>query len=188
MTENQASGQGMPAFKISDKELMEVSFYVPEDVRDYVREGDRVTVEAGSGEVKGRISSISTAVDQQRGLFKIDAQITSSGDKNLSTNTSVSLTLVTNSVKDKILIPFDSVYYDDDQAYVFVVENDRAVRRDVTAGPYNNDTIAILDGLIEGDEVIITWGAGLKDGAIVQVIEQENDNSSSGTGTDSRKK
>ncbi|HAL58174.1 MAG TPA: hypothetical protein DCP64_01520, partial [Sarcina sp.] len=70
----------------------------------------------------------------------------------------------------------------------FVVENDRAVRRDVTAGPYNNDTIAILDGLIEGDEVIITWGAGLKDGAIVQVIEQENGNSSSGTGTDSRKK
>lgn len=188
VTENQASGQGMPAFKISDKELMEVSFYVPEDVRDYVREGDRVTVEAGSGEVKGRISSISTAVDQQRGLFKIDAQITSPGDKNLSTNTSVSLTLVTNSVKDKILIPFDSVYYDDDQAYVFVVENDRAVRRDVTAGPYNNDTIAILDGLIEGDEVIITWGAGLKDGAIVQVIEQENDNSSSGTGTDSQKK
>lgn len=95
---------------------------------------------------------------------------------------------MTNSVKDKILIPFDSVYYDDDQAYVFVVENDRAVRKDVTAGPYNNDTIAILDGLSEGDEVIITWGAGLKDGAIVQVIDQDNDNSSSGTGTDSLKK
>lgn len=180
VTENQISGQGMPAFTISDKELMEVTFYVPEDVRDYIREGDRVTVEAGDGEVKGRISAISTAVDQQRGLFKIDAQITAPGDKDLLTNTSVSLSLVTNSVKDRILIPFDAVYYDNGQAYVFIVRDDRAVRRDVTTGPYNDDTIAIMDGLSEGDEVIITWGAGLKDGAIVEVIEQDKD-SRSGT-------
>ena len=179
VSENQISAQGYPAFTISDKEAMEVSFYVPEDVRDYLQTGDEVRVESGDKEVKGRISNIGTAVDVQKGLFKILAEITTVTDRALLSNTSVSLSLVTNSVKNEILIPFDAVYYDNDQAYVFVAkkENDgtHARRRDVTAGAYNNSQIAILEGLSEGEEVITTWGAGLKDGAAVEIIEKAQD-------------
>jgi multidrug efflux pump subunit AcrA (membrane-fusion protein) len=161
---------------------MEVSFYVPEEVRDYLRPGDQIHVETPSGDVKGRISLIGTAVDPQKGLFKVTAEITTVTDKSLLSNTSVSLSLVTNSVKDQILIPFDAVYYDNDQAYVFVAEKgtegDRAVRRDVTAGAYNNEMIAILEGLSDGDQVITTWGAGLKDGAPIEIIHPQTDNQS----------
>lgn len=176
--ENEASAQGYPAFTISDKEAMEVSFYVPEDVRDYLKAGDEVQVETSAGNVKGRVSSIGTAVDAQKGLFKIVAQITTVTDKSLLSNTSVSLSLVTNSVKNQILIPFDAVYYDNDQAYVFVAQKDtdgeKAVRRDVTTGLYNNDRIVILEGLSSGEEVITTWGAGLKDGASIEVIQTKD--------------
>lgn len=182
VTANEISAQGYPAFTISDKEAMEVSFYVPEEVRDYLRPGDQIHVETPSGDVKGRISLIGTAVDPQKGLFKVTAEITTVTDKSLLSNTSVSLSLVTNSVKDQILIPFDAVYYDNDQAYVFVAEKgtegDRAVRRDVTAGAYNNEMIAILDGLSDGDQVITTWGAGLKDGAPIEIIHPQTDNQS----------
>lgn len=175
VSENEISAQGYPAFTISDKETMEVSFYVPEEVRDYLRTGDQIHVETSSGEVKGRISMIGTAVDPQKGLFKITAEITSVTDKSLLSNTSVSLSLVTNSVKNQILIPFDAVYYENDQAYVFAAqsgtEGDKAVRKNVTAGAYNNEMIAILEGLSEGDRVITTWGAGLKDGAFIEVIQ-----------------
>ncbi|MBR3187627.1 MAG: efflux RND transporter periplasmic adaptor subunit [Lachnospiraceae bacterium] len=179
---NEISAQGYPAFTISDKETMEVSFFVPEEVRDYLRPGDQIHVETPSGDVKGRISLIGTAVDPQKGLFKVTAEITTVTDKSLLSNTSVSLSLVTNSVKDQILIPFDAVYYDNDQAYVFVAEKgtegDRAVRRDVTAGAYNNEMIAILEGLSDGDQVITTWGAGLKDGAPIEIIHPQTDNQS----------
>lgn len=179
VTANEISAQGYPAFTISDKEAMEVSFYVPEDVRDYLRSGDQIHVETASGDVKGRVTQIGTAVDPQKGLFKINAEITTVTDKSLLSNTSVSLSLVTNSVKNQILIPFDAVYYDDDQAYVFVAEKgtegDKAVRRDVTAGAYNNEMIAILEGLSDGDEIITTWGAGLKDGALIEIIHSQTD-------------
>ena len=182
VTANEISAQGYPAFTISDKEAMEVSFYVPEEVRDYLRPGDQIHVETPSGDVKGRISLIGTAVDPQKGLFKVTAEITTVTDKSLLSNTSVSLSLVTNSVKDQILIPFDAVYYDNDQAYVFVAEKgtegDRAVRRDVTAGAYNNEMISILEGLSDGDQVITTWGAGLKDGAPIEIIHPQTDNQS----------
>lgn len=193
VSENEIAAQGYPAFTISDKEAMEVSFYVPEDVRDYVQPGDEVRVEASQGEVKGRISSIATAVDPQKGLFEIKADITTVTDRTLLSNTSVSLSLVTNSVINQILIPFDAVYYDNDQAYVFLIEKNtadsagageeeeggsaaavKAVRRNVTTGPYNNDQITILEGLSDGDEVITTWGAGLKDGAPVEIITRSS--------------
>ena len=182
VTANEISAQGYPAFTISDKEAMEVSFYVPEEVRDYIRSGDQIHVETPSGDVKGSITLIGTAVDPQKGLFKVTAEITTVTDKSLLSNTSVSLSLVTNSVKNQILIPFDAVYYDNDQAYVFVAEKgtegDRAVRRDVTAGAYNNEMIAILEGLSDGDQVITTWGAGLKDGAPIEIIHPQTDNQS----------
>lgn len=177
VTANEISAQGYPAFTISDKEAMEVSFYVPEDVRNYLKSGDQIHVDTPSGDVKGHITLIGTAVDPQKGLFKVTAEITTVTDKSFLSNTSVSLSLVTNSVKDQILIPFDAVYYDNDQAYVFVAEKgtegDRAVRRDVTAGAYNNEMIAILDGLSDGDRIITTWGAGLKDGAPIEIIHPQ---------------
>ena len=180
VTADEVSAQGMPAFIISDKEAMEVSFYVPEEVRDFLKNGDEVTVEASDGEVKGRVSLIGTAVDQQKGLFEIVAEITGVKDKSLLSNTSVSLSLVTNSVKGEILIPFDAVYYDNDQAYVFVAKKGsdatRAERRDVKTGVYNNEQISIVEGLTGGEEVITTWGAGLKDGAVVEILHPATEN------------
>ena len=119
------------------------------------------------------------------------AQITTVTDKSLLSNTSVSLSLVTNSVKNQILIPFDAVYYDNDQAYVFVAQKDtdgeKAVRRDVTTGLYNNDRIVILEGLSSGEEVITTWGAGLKDGAFIEVIQAKDTQTDTQTDAEDKK-
>jgi hypothetical protein len=38
--------------------------------------------------------------------------------------------------------------------------------------------IAILEGLSDGDQVITTWGAGLKDGAPIEIIHPQTDNQS----------
>lgn len=179
VTENQMSAQGQPAFSISDKEMMKVTFYVPEDVRDHLSIGDKVTLDSSKGELEGSVSSIGTGVDQQKGLFKIEADILTIPDKSLLTNTSVNLSVVSDSVDNEILIPFDAVYYDNDQAYVFLVQRGTelttAVRRNVIAGLYSEDMIAILEGLSEGDEVITTWGAGLKDGAAIDIMSVHAD-------------
>lgn len=179
VTENQMSAQGQPAFSISDKEIMKVTFYVPEDVRDHLSIGDKVTLDSSKGQLEGSVSSIGTGVDQQKGLFKIEADILTIPDKSLLTNTSVNLSVVSDSVDNEILIPFDAVYYDNDQAYVFLVQRSgdqiTAVRRNVVAGLYSEDMIAIPEGLSEGDEVITTWGAGLKDGAVIEVMSVKSD-------------
>ena len=158
---------------------MKVTFYVPEDVRDHLSIGDKVTLDSSKGQLEGSVSSIGTGVDQQKGLFKIEADILTIPDKSLLTNTSVNLSVVSDSVDNEILIPFDAVYYDNDQAYVFLVQRSgdqtTAVRRNVVAGLYSEDMIAIPEGLSEGDEVITSWGAGLKDGAVIEVMSVKSD-------------
>lgn len=179
VTEKQMAAQGQPAFVISDKEIMKVSFYVPESVRDHLRIGDTVNVDSDGGNLKGSITSIGTALDQQRGLFRIEADILTIPDKSLLSNTSVNLSVISDSVENEILIPFDSVYYDNDQAYVFIVQRGTdqttAVRRNVTAGLYSEDMIAIPQGLSDGEEVVTSWGAGLKDGAVIEVMPAPSD-------------
>ena len=171
VSENEISAQGYPAFTIADKEAVQLSFYVPGEVRDFLQAGDPVQIEGPAGETAGEVSSIAAAVDPQKGLFEIKADVTSEAASAFLSGSTASLSLVTNAVTDQILIPFDAVYYDNDQAYVFVEEGSKALRRDITAGPYNNEQITVLTGLSGGEHVITTWGAGLKDGAAVEVIE-----------------
>lgn len=161
-----------PAFTISGKQTMIVTFYVTEEVKDFLKTGDAVEVENNGQTFRGSISSIGTAVDAQKGLFKVEAQIYVSEGKSISTGVSVSLSLVTAAVKDNILIPYDAVYYENNQAYVYCVEDGKAVRVDVTTGLYNEDTIAIESGLQEGDEVITSWASGLKNGA--EIAQEDN--------------
>ena len=166
VTENEMFATGVaPAFTISGKQTMIVTFYVTEEVKDFLQVGDAVEVENNGQTYRGSVSSIGTAVDAQKGLFKVEAQIYVSEGKSISTGVSVSVSLVTAAVKDNILIPYDSVYYENNQVYVYCVEDGKAIRVDVTTGLYNEDTIAIESGLEEGDEVIISWASGLKNGA-----------------------
>ncbi len=164
---------GMAAFTISAKQTLLVTFYVPEDVRNFLQIGDTVTVSEEDDSSKGNVSSIGTAVDSSTGLFKVEAEIIPDQAGQYASGTSINLAVVSSRADNQILIPYDAVYHDNDQAYVYVVseEDGTAVRTDVTTGLYNDDTIAVTSGLSEGTQVITTWASGLKDGAQV-VIEQ----------------
>jgi membrane fusion protein (multidrug efflux system) len=55
-------------------------------------------------------------------------------------------------------------------ADVFVVKDGRAERRDIEIGLVLDERVHVVRGLAEGDHVIVTGQAGLRDGAAVQVI------------------
>ena len=70
-------------------------------------------------------------------------------------------------------MPYDAVYYDDNQAYVFCAVDGVAQRRDVTVGLYSDETAAITSGLFALDQVIVSWSPRLRDGAAVRPINEE---------------
>lgn len=166
VTENELfTPSGMPAFTISGKETMLVTFYVTEEVKNFLKQGDAVRVENNEKTYKGHISLVGTAVDPQKGLFKVEAQIYMGKESTLSTGISVSLSVVTGRADNQILVPYDAVYYEENQPYVYCVKDGEALRVDVTTGEYDEETIVIENGIEPGEEVITSWASGLKNGA-----------------------
>jgi multidrug efflux pump subunit AcrA (membrane-fusion protein) len=59
-----------------------------------------------------------------------------------------------------------------ENSYVFVVENGKSVKKPVTLGIQNTSMVEVLDGLAEGEAVVVEGNFGLEDGAPVQVLEE----------------
>jgi len=59
-----------------------------------------------------------------------------------------------------------------ENAYVFVVEGGKAVRKDVKLGLENTRMVEVLSGLADGEAVVVEGNYGLEEGAPVQVLEE----------------
>ncbi|MCD8019003.1 MAG: efflux RND transporter periplasmic adaptor subunit [Clostridiales bacterium] len=175
VSENELASTGYTAFTISSEDSMLVTFYVTEEVKDFLQIGNSVEVDNNGTTYRGSVSSIGTAVDSTKGLFKVEAQIYFNENNAMSSGISVSLSVVTSEAANSIIIPYDAVYYDDNQSYVYYVDDGVAVRKDITTGLYNDDSIVVTSGLDVGEEVITTSASGLKDGALIATPDGSDD-------------
>lgn len=157
-----------PAFVISNKNTMTVTFGVSEGIRGTLRVGQKIQVDRNGRLYDAAITEIGSMVDQTTGLFMIKSCV-STPDDSLLTGSSVKVSADTYSQTDALLIPYDAVYYDDSQPYVYVAENGTAKRKDVETGIFDMDTITVLSGLTTEDTLITSWSANLREGAEISV-------------------
>jgi HlyD family secretion protein len=60
---------------------------------------------------------------------------------------------------------------EDGQSYVFLIKGDFVERRDIKIGKTVNRTVEILEGLEDGDEVVLTPPSSLKDGDKIKISD-----------------
>lgn len=162
---------GTEAVLISNTDSMTIEFSVTEKVRNNLSLGQDVSVEKDDIQTAGTIFEIAESADTQTGLFLIKAAI--SGSTGIMAGTKVTVTL--NSYIDSgFIIPNDAVYHSAGQSYVFVAENGKAVRKDVTTGLFDTDRIVISEGLNAGDHVITSWSSELKEGTRLKENQVKN--------------
>jgi len=160
-----------PAFIISNKNTMVATYYVSEDVRNTFSTGQKITLEKDGRLYDGEVIEIGSAIDTATGLFRIKAAV-KGNTADLLSGTKATVTTDTYHEKNAIIIPYDSVYYDGTQAYVYTVVDGKAKRTEVTTGLYDVDRIVIAEGLTKEDTIITTWSAQLRDG--VEVSSHSN--------------
>ena len=72
---------------------------------------------------------------------------------------------------DALLVPLQSLVSSDGYNYVFIVEPDRTVRRQmIQTGVLQGDSIDVLGGLEPGANIVINGAGFLKDGDLVNVV------------------
>ena len=179
VTQNNFAASGQVAFVISNGNNKTVTFYVTDSVRQTLTPGQAVTVTYNGQSYEGAVTEIGGVVDAQVGQFRVKAII--DGAQDLPDGLAVELSTTAYVVEDAVLVPSDALYFEDGDAYVFLLRDGTAVRVPVTIGLYTTDTIAITQGLTPGDQVITSWSASLKDGAPVRVAGESSGETDTGT-------
>ena len=166
--EHDFASPSSPAYVISNKDTMMVTFYVSEGIRNTLAVGQQVSVDRNGKLFDAAITEIGSMIDQTTGLFAIKACV-SAPDESLLTGCSVKITADTYSQGDVLLIPYDAVYYDDSQPYVYIVVGNVVERRDIETGIFDAQIITVLSGLTTDDQLITSWSANLREGASVSI-------------------
>ena len=170
VTENNFTASGTAAFVISNGSNKTVTFYVTDSVRQTLTPGQAVTVNYNGQTYEGAVTEIGGVVDAQVGQFQVKAVI--DGAQARPDGLSVELTTTAHRTAGAVLVPSDAMFFEDGVAYVYVVQDGKAVRTDVTIGLYTADQIAVTAGLTPGNEVITTWSSSLRDGVDVRLASE----------------
>ncbi|MCI9316300.1 MAG: efflux RND transporter periplasmic adaptor subunit [Lachnospiraceae bacterium] len=166
--EHDFASPSTPAYVISNKDTMTVTFYVSEGIRNTLSAGQKVSVDRNGKPYDAAITEIGSMIDQNTGLFAVKACV-STPDDSLLTGCSVKVLADTYSQDHAFLIPYDAVYYDNSQPYVYVAVNDTVERRDIETGIFDAQTITVLSGLGAEDQLITSWSANLREGALISI-------------------
>ncbi len=163
---NMAS-QTTAAYTIQSDEPNKVVFYVAEQTAANIKPGGNAVVSKNGKDYAARIISVGNTIDPTTLLFKVEATVPGAGNELIS-GSSVSISTATRQTDNAVTVPIDSVYYDGEQPYLYVNENNVAKRINVVTGLSDDKSIEIIEGIGPDAEVITTWASNLKDGMKIE--------------------
>lgn len=168
-------GGPRPMFTIVDNERLELTVSLPSSAIASVAVGQPLTftVDAIPGRVfEGKVSYINPAVDEASRTLKVIAQVDNRNGA-LKSGLFARGEIVTSRRADVLRVARGALVTWDPTAgsgVVYVIENGRAKKRDVTTGVATVESIEIRRGLSAGETVVTRGGFDVKDGDRVTVV------------------
>jgi membrane fusion protein (multidrug efflux system) len=163
---------GTPLFSLADTHRLLARVFVPAKELGSIRVDQPVelTVPSSGDRLSGRIDLVSPVVDPESGTIKVTVEVrdypptTRPGDF-------VEVSIVTDQHEDGLLVPRVAVVSERGQQSVYVVDDDTAHQRPVEVGFEDDDSAEILEGLDEGERVVVQGQRALRDGQPVTVLD-----------------
>ena len=167
--------------RIARTDDLEIKVNVAERFVSRIKQGQKavVTFDAYPGvEFKAKVFEVSPVLDTSTRTMSIKLRI-EPPDSRIKVGMYARVRLVTDSVKNAIVIPNNALVMRDGNPYIFVVENQKEGEKNATVrlqavkqGISVDNKVEIADGLTAGDEIIIKGQSLLNDGALVNIISR----------------
>ncbi|MFB3813717.1 MAG: efflux RND transporter periplasmic adaptor subunit [Terriglobales bacterium] len=164
--------------QVADLSIVQVRAFVDEPDIGRLRQGQPVYVnwDGLPGRVwEGTVTRVPSTVVAlgSRNVGEITCQV-DNADRMLLPNLNVSVTVITDKADDTITVTREALRMEDGTHFVYLVQGDKLVRRDVQPGMANLTRVQITKGLNAGDEVCIasTNGRPLAPGMQVRVVSR----------------
>ena len=169
---NGMASQSSPAYTIVNNNTMTVTFQVSEAVKNTLFVGQQITLERNGATYTASITEIGSSVNPQSGLFQIKACVAANGTE-LPSGVSVKVSADTYRAENTMIIPYESVYYENEGAYVYTSVDGRAVKTPITTGIFDDDNIVVTGGLKLGDIVVTSWSPQLTGGVLLHEVGED---------------
>jgi len=160
-----------PVVNIAYMDKVKIVVNVGEKDITKLRKGEkvRVSVDAYPEEnFLGRVVKVAPAVDLRSRKLKVELEIENK-DHRLKPGMFADVEIIYNEHSNVLVVPRISVLEKEGRTILFTVEDDRAKLREVKTGISDEEKIEIVEGLSEGESVVIEGNYGLIDGAKVEV-------------------
>ncbi|HLS09900.1 efflux RND transporter periplasmic adaptor subunit [Lentibacillus sp.] len=172
--EDAMASDSEPLMVIADFDPMKINLTVAADTLDLLETGDTYPVVIDDQEYEAEITSVGTMPDDT-GLYPVEATVENDDDDILSGMVTM-MNVPEKRIDDSILLPTEAVLTENDESFVYVVEDNQAVRKNVTIQETQSEETAVEGDVQEGDQVVVNGLLTLSDGMNVNVV-QEGDNS-----------
>lgn len=156
---------------LDDLSSVEVEFRLPETVYGKVRKGQPVTATTAAFPERifsGTVSAVDSRVDQTSRAFKVRARLPND-EHDLPAGIFMRLNLAKGE-RDAVVVTEEAILVQGSNAFLFVVEDDKAVRRRIETGVRRDGMVEVLDGVAVGEPVIARGIQSLRDGTRVQLV------------------
>jgi RND family efflux transporter MFP subunit len=166
----------IPLVRLSEDDKFRLVIPVPESYVKYVRIGDAVQVRVTSLDkvFPGKVTRFSTDVTMDTRTMHTEVDVPNPS-RILMPGLYAEATLKLEGRNDALVVPLQAVNHSGNQTTVFVVDtSNHLVERTVKLGLQTPSEAEVLEGLNQGDRVVVSDRSGLKVDTLVkpQVVEQ----------------
>ena len=163
-----------PAFTIGDFTPLRVRVHLPEAIARKVNAGQRVLVtpEAVDNSLEAVVERVSPVVDPATSTVRLTLLLDET-EAIARVGGFVKVRITTDQHHDALAIPKLALVEDGALRSVFVAEADTVRKVEIETGLYDESHFEILEGLFEGDFVVMMGQGGLRTGSRIEALNGE---------------
>lgn len=158
---------------LDDLSVVKLDFSVPEVFLSALKSGLPVTASSSAypeSQFSGRVVSVGTRVDPSTRSVAIRAVI-DNRDGRLRPGMFMTVNLV-RAEREALMLPERAIVPENERHFVFVVEDGRAMKREVVVGRRRPGEVEILEGITILDQVIVDGTLNVRDGLPVRPSQE----------------
>jgi len=158
-----------PTFKVTDTSKLVAYLHIPQTELAKFSAGQTAMIQVDAlPEIMfaAAIARISPTIDVRNGTFRATAYVDNTGGE-LAPGMFGRFSIAYEKHAGALLIPAAAVIQEDNENVVYVVEDGTAARRAIEVGIEADGMLEVLDGVQQGERIIITGKGGLRDGSRV---------------------
>lgn len=149
--------EGMPLFKLENRDALTAKVMISKYDISKVRTGQPAIITIAGNTYEGTVSQISrvaTTDGAEKSKIAVEVDL-SNPDDAVYIGIEAEVSIDTGTSQDTMFLPIEAVYVDDSGSYCYAIEGGVITRKDIKTGFENAQYLEVLEGVAEGDTIIL---------------------------------